>query len=154
MSGYVCPHCEECTNVWGRGGGEALANREGIHFLGRIPIDPGLVRVLDDAKDEAAEIVKNVEDVKNEKTPFPAGTDVTNSDESTGNEAGVIAADLGAGTVLSQTVRKRYRQSQTFPIFQKITKQIVQLAQEQESKSRLEALSSSASTKEHVVNVT
>lgn len=150
MSGYVCPHCEECTNVWGRGGGEALANREGIHFLGRIPIDPSLVRVLDDAKDEAADIFKTVGEVDDETTPLPAGTDVTNSVQSNGTEAGAIAADLGAGTVLSQTVLKRYRQSQTFPIFQKITTQIVQLANEQDSKSRLEALSLNAAPLQNV----
>ena len=53
MSGYVCPHCAECTNVWGKGGGESLAEREGIPFLGRVPIDPALVRLLDDAREEA-----------------------------------------------------------------------------------------------------
>ncbi|WFD28927.1 cytosolic Fe-S cluster assembly factor cfd1 [Malassezia nana] len=52
MSGYVCPHCAECTNVWGRGGGESLAAQEGLPFLGRVPIDPALVRLLDDAREE------------------------------------------------------------------------------------------------------
>lgn len=53
MSGYVCPHCDECTNVWGKGGGESLAEKQGVPFLGRVPIDPGLVRLLDDAREEA-----------------------------------------------------------------------------------------------------
>ena len=53
MSGYVCPHCAECTNVWGKGGGESLAEKQGIPFLGRVPIDPALVRLLDDAREEA-----------------------------------------------------------------------------------------------------
>ncbi|WFC96426.1 cytosolic Fe-S cluster assembly factor cfd1 [Malassezia brasiliensis] len=52
LSGYVCPHCENCTNVWGKGGGESLAEREHIPFLGRVPIDPELVRLLDDARHE------------------------------------------------------------------------------------------------------
>lgn len=52
LSGYVCPHCGECTNVWGKGGGESLAQREGLPFLGRLPIDPALVRVLDDAQED------------------------------------------------------------------------------------------------------
>lgn len=40
MSGFVCPHCAECTNVFSTGGGEALAKHTAIPFLGRIPIDP------------------------------------------------------------------------------------------------------------------
>ncbi|WFD34319.1 cytosolic Fe-S cluster assembly factor cfd1 [Malassezia cuniculi] len=78
MSGYVCPHCSECTNVWGKGGGESLAEREHIPFLGRVPIDPGLVLVLD-------------------------------------------AADGGTGAA---TAIARYRESQTYHIFQEITRAV------------------------------
>lgn len=42
MSGYVCPHCSECTNIFSKGGGEALAKFANIPFLGTIPIDPKL----------------------------------------------------------------------------------------------------------------
>lgn len=78
MSGYVCPHCSECTNVWGKGGGEALAEREHICFLGRVPIDPGLVRVLD-------------------------------------------AATEGSG---AESAIARYQASQSYPIFQEITRAV------------------------------
>ncbi|KAL1914565.1 uncharacterized protein VTP21DRAFT_8190 [Calcarisporiella thermophila] len=47
MSGYICPHCEECTNIFSTGGGEAMAQEFGIQFLGRIPIDPVLVSMMD-----------------------------------------------------------------------------------------------------------
>nr|XP_044603189.1 cytosolic Fe-S cluster assembly factor NUBP2 isoform X2 [Equus asinus] len=33
MSGFVCPHCAECTNVFSRGGGEELARHAGVPFL-------------------------------------------------------------------------------------------------------------------------
>ncbi|KAI8853244.1 P-loop containing nucleoside triphosphate hydrolase protein [Chytridium lagenaria] len=33
MSGYVCPHCEECTNLFSKGGGEALAKEHDLPFL-------------------------------------------------------------------------------------------------------------------------
>merc|ERR550519_2615161 len=26
MSGYVCPHCSECTNIFSSGGGQSLSN--------------------------------------------------------------------------------------------------------------------------------
>ncbi|KAJ1726450.1 cytosolic Fe-S cluster assembly factor cfd1, partial [Coemansia biformis] len=47
MSGFVCPHCAECTNVFSTGGGEGLAKHMDIHFLGRAPIDPNLVMLLE-----------------------------------------------------------------------------------------------------------
>lgn len=40
MSGFVCPHCGETTDVFGSGGGEELAARYRLPFLGRIPLDP------------------------------------------------------------------------------------------------------------------
>lgn len=42
MSGFVCPTCSECTNIFSSGGGESLANHANIKFLGRLPIDPKL----------------------------------------------------------------------------------------------------------------
>lgn len=45
MSGFVCPHCQECTNVFSKGGGKALAEHAGVPFLGCVPIDPKLAEV-------------------------------------------------------------------------------------------------------------
>lgn len=42
MSGYVCPHCGEVTDVLLEGGGEELAKELDVPFLGKIPIDPRL----------------------------------------------------------------------------------------------------------------
>ena len=62
MSGYVCPHCSTCTNVFSSGGGKALAEHakvESIYeitapcvtsflcylqvpFLGCVPLEPQL----------------------------------------------------------------------------------------------------------------
>jgi ATP-binding protein involved in chromosome partitioning len=39
MSGFVCPHCDEVTEVFGSGGGERLAAELGLPFLGRVPLD-------------------------------------------------------------------------------------------------------------------
>ncbi len=43
MSGFVCPHCGEVTNIFKSGGGEDAANQLGIQFLGRIPLEAGVV---------------------------------------------------------------------------------------------------------------
>uniref|UniRef100_A0A6B2EDQ6 Cytosolic Fe-S cluster assembly factor NUBP2 homolog n=1 Tax=Phlebotomus kandelakii TaxID=1109342 RepID=A0A6B2EDQ6_9DIPT len=40
MSGFVCPHCSDCTNIFSTGGGAALAEMTKLPFLGTLPIDP------------------------------------------------------------------------------------------------------------------
>jgi ATP-binding protein involved in chromosome partitioning len=39
MSAFVCPHCGEATEIFGRGGGERFARAHDIEFLGGIPLD-------------------------------------------------------------------------------------------------------------------
>jgi len=39
MSGFVCPHCNAVIELFGSGGGEKLANKYNVPFLGSIPID-------------------------------------------------------------------------------------------------------------------
>lgn len=40
MSGYECPKCSKCTNIFSTGGGKSLAEISKIQYLGSIPIDP------------------------------------------------------------------------------------------------------------------
>jgi ATP-binding protein involved in chromosome partitioning len=42
MSYFVCGHCGERTEIFSTGGGERAAQKFGIPFLGRIPIDPAI----------------------------------------------------------------------------------------------------------------
>uniref|UniRef100_UPI00358F7A01 cytosolic Fe-S cluster assembly factor NUBP2 n=1 Tax=Myxine glutinosa TaxID=7769 RepID=UPI00358F7A01 len=51
MSGFVCPHCAECTNIFSQGGGESLAKECDIRFLGSVPLDPSLALTLDKDRD-------------------------------------------------------------------------------------------------------
>jgi ATP-binding protein involved in chromosome partitioning len=39
MSHFDCPHCRERTDIFGSGGARVMAEREGIPFLGEIPIN-------------------------------------------------------------------------------------------------------------------
>lgn len=39
MSGFVCECCGEQTNLFGKGGGEVMAQEFGVKFLGRVPVD-------------------------------------------------------------------------------------------------------------------
>jgi ATP-binding protein involved in chromosome partitioning len=39
MTGFVCAHCGEVTEIFGRGGGERFAAAHGLEYLGGIPLD-------------------------------------------------------------------------------------------------------------------
>nr|XP_006637088.1 PREDICTED: cytosolic Fe-S cluster assembly factor NUBP2 [Lepisosteus oculatus] len=51
MSGFVCPHCSECTNIFSKGGGEELAKLTDSPFLGCVPLDPQLSSSLEEGRD-------------------------------------------------------------------------------------------------------
>ncbi|MBU6428091.1 MAG: P-loop NTPase [Cyanobacteria bacterium REEB65] len=42
MSAFECPHCHERTEIFDEGGGAFLAEREGVPFLGSLPLDPAI----------------------------------------------------------------------------------------------------------------
>jgi ATP-binding protein involved in chromosome partitioning len=47
MSILVCPHCRKEIELFGTGGGERAAEDMRVPFLGRIPLDPDIVRAGD-----------------------------------------------------------------------------------------------------------
>jgi ATP-binding protein involved in chromosome partitioning len=42
MSYFLCPHCNEKTEIFSRGGGQEAAKKLEVPFLGEIPIDPAI----------------------------------------------------------------------------------------------------------------
>lgn len=48
LSGFICPNCKECSNLFSKGGGEALAKQADVPFLGCIPIDVQLAQCLEE----------------------------------------------------------------------------------------------------------
>jgi predicted Fe-Mo cluster-binding NifX family protein len=50
MSGFVCPHCNRKTDVFGVDGGQRMAAEFGIPFLGSIPMDAELAGACDGGK--------------------------------------------------------------------------------------------------------
>lgn len=53
MSGFICPHCGEESAIFKKGGGEELAKEYGTKFLGRVPIELGIVTLEDSGKASA-----------------------------------------------------------------------------------------------------
>jgi len=50
MAGFVCPDCGETHDVFGRGGGEALAEESDVPFLGSVPLDPSVRTASDEGE--------------------------------------------------------------------------------------------------------
>jgi ATP-binding protein involved in chromosome partitioning len=40
MSGFVCPHCGERTDIFGAAGGQRLSQEYGVPLLAQLPLDP------------------------------------------------------------------------------------------------------------------
>lgn len=126
MSGYVCPHCRDVVGVFGRGGGEDFCRRdcekrqpgmalpegeeegEGCRFLGRVPIDPELVRLLDAVAAEggAAEL------------PSAPGA----------GSGATVAVKNGSGR---GTLVERYEAIASFPVVAQIAESIRTLVEQQ-----------------------
>ena len=39
MTAFICPHCGEATEIFGRGGGERFAAQNQLEYLGGVPLD-------------------------------------------------------------------------------------------------------------------
>ncbi len=63
MSGFVCPHCGETIDIFGKGGGERAAKEMSAPFLGSIPIDKALM----EAEDQGVSFVASVPDASSTK---------------------------------------------------------------------------------------
>jgi len=50
MSGFICPHCGEVSDIFKSGGGETLSAKREVPFLGKIPLDPRMVQSGDSGK--------------------------------------------------------------------------------------------------------
>ncbi len=70
MSGLICPYCKKKIDLFKSGGGEKSANDLDVPFLGRIPIEPEMVKAGDSGKPyihfnkdtETAKTIKQIEE--------------------------------------------------------------------------------------------
>lgn len=90
MSGFVCPHCTECTEVFfpSSGGAEKMCEEMGVPFLGKIPLDPTISKaselgksLFEQAKDSPAvvavtELVQKVRESVDDKSLAHSTTEV------------------------------------------------------------------------------
>ena len=68
MSAFICPHCDEPTEIFGRGGAERFAQAHDLHYFGGIPLDmkvrqggdAGVPAVAQREPGKAAEVMREV----------------------------------------------------------------------------------------------
>ncbi|CAE7083277.1 unnamed protein product [Rhizoctonia solani] len=127
MSGYACPCCGEITNVFSKGGGKSMAEREKVHFLGSLPIDTQLVELLDAAPpaptvdptpDQAESAHTN--GVNHEPVPVADMTPVTQLNTLSGT------ATNGHTTTQTFQLLERYQQTPTWACFKPMAEYIIQ----------------------------
>ncbi|KAI1312945.1 cytosolic Fe-S cluster assembly factor CFD1 [Xylaria venustula] len=108
MAGFVCPNCAECTDIFGKGGGQVMADDFSVPFLGRIPIDPQFVMLIETGR----------------KPEYPQGTIINGEDFSKVVQNG-RGGSTGEVTKEASLLAEKYRSCSLEPIFRKITQDIV-----------------------------
>jgi len=109
MSGFVCPNCSECTNIFMSGGGEVMAKDFNVRFLGRVPIDPQFLVLIETGK----------------RPRYPQGTLVNGQDMSSTDGT---SAD-GDETRDSALLVHKYKHCSLAPIFSSITADVTAAVQ-------------------------
>ncbi|KAI1818149.1 cytosolic Fe-S cluster assembly factor CFD1 [Poronia punctata] len=112
MAGFVCPNCAECTDIFGKGGGQVMAHDFNVPFLGRVPIDPQFVMLIETGR----------------VPEYPQGTIINGQDFSKplrnsqehddSNSTSEVAKEAGL-------LGEKYRGCSLEPVFRQITKDIV-----------------------------
>ncbi|CAE6445400.1 unnamed protein product [Rhizoctonia solani] len=132
MSGYACPCCGEAsliTNVFSKGGGKSMAEREKVHFLGSLPIDTQLVELLD-----AAPPAPTIESTPTDQAE-PTRTNGTEQEPVSAADATPVTqlntlsgAATNGHTTSTQTfqVLERYQQTPTWARFKPMAEYIIQ----------------------------
>lgn len=160
MSGYVCECCGVETNLFGKGGGEAMSRECGVRFLGRVPVDVrwgalveegkrplyGHKGTRDDVVDPSMNQLGNgEEDTTNQYSSGTLNDDANGTSAQTikdltrdtpqirknGIEAAPLSGALNTSNDHDALLVDKYRSCALYPVFNDITNKIVGIVEEQ-----------------------
>lgn len=129
MSGYVCECCGEETNLFGRGGGEVMAQEFGVRFLGRAPVDGQWGVLVEEgrrprygnkvAKDSAEDDEDDLEEEEEDGgiSQEDGRREVLDGDQSNGDQEDREVRD-------SASLVDKYRSCSLCPVFEGITREL------------------------------
>ncbi|KAK0385301.1 hypothetical protein NLU13_7777 [Sarocladium strictum] len=80
MSGFVCPHCSECTDIFGSGGGKSMAEEFKVPFLGTVPMDAQFIALVEEGR----------------RPTYPVGTQINGKDISSSQVVQDDGKDIGS----------------------------------------------------------
>ena len=115
------------TNVFSKGGGKSMAEREKVHFLGSLPIDTQLVELLDSVPPgPSASIETDTPPTNGSVAPPIQATDLSpvtqlNTLSGTQNESAPVPA---SGPVFE--VLERYQRTPTWGLFKPMAEYIIE----------------------------
>ena len=112
MSGFVCPNCSECTDIFMSGGGKSMAADFSVPFLGSVPIDPQFVVLVESGR----------------VPEYPAGTQVEGIEFVPGKDDADTKGATADAVVKRTTLAQKYRACSLEPIFRRITSAVVAAA--------------------------
>ena len=104
MSGFVCPNCSECTNIFSKGGGKVMAQDFKVKFLGVAPIDPQFIMLVETGR----------------RPVYPIGTQVNGLELGTSDAVDNSSDYKEAGMLV-----EKYKDCSLCPIFKGIAQDVV-----------------------------
>ncbi|WWC61690.1 cytosolic Fe-S cluster assembly factor CFD1 [Kwoniella dejecticola CBS 10117] len=142
MSGYVCPCCDEISDIYGgQNKVSELATKENLGYLGKVPIDTNLVKLLDSvSKGEIPAAAQNEDGNSNRGSDDTA--DVSNNNTLNGNGSGHgdgngNGSDENATTTQSQfPLLDKYNATASSKVWKGITDKLIERIEERKSQIR------------------
>jgi Mrp family chromosome partitioning ATPase len=104
MSGYVCPHCSECTDIFGSGGGKVMADEFKVPFLGSVPMDAQFIALIEEGR----------------RPRYPVGTQVGGRDIGSEEREERTADGKDEAPLVD-----KYKDCSLCPIFEEITGKVI-----------------------------
>lgn len=103
MSGFVCPHCSECTDIFGSGGGKSMADEFKVPFLGSIPMDAQFITLVEEGR----------------RPVYPVGT-VVNGQDVTTTQTESSNSNNNSGTLM-----EKYQDCSLYFLFKEVAGTVV-----------------------------
>ncbi|GME88350.1 hypothetical protein B5S28_g1311 [[Candida] boidinii] len=79
MSGFICPYCAECTNIFSSGGGENLSKELDLKYLGNVPIDPSFIELVERQNELKVEKNKSLIELYKDSNLAPIFDNITSN---------------------------------------------------------------------------
>ncbi|KAL8902886.1 MAG: hypothetical protein Q9207_004314 [Kuettlingeria erythrocarpa] len=132
MSGYVCECCGEQTNLFGKGGGEVMAQEFGVQFLGRVPVDGQWGLLVEEGTRPRYDTTtkRETEDEEQEEYDVDDGEEVEAETRNQAiNPAGIERSNGGEQERDDSLLVDKYRSCLLASVFESITTQLLDIVQ-------------------------